>query len=92
MRVITGTAALALIDGLLGASPAHAAAGDVVVLSTDQAEVHPGTPNQGWWSTSTARVDGNANYIVGSAVGGHYRNFFTFDLSGVPGSPGRSRR
>jgi hypothetical protein len=40
--------------------------------------------NQGWWGTRK-NYDRNDNYSVDRLNGETYRDFFTFDLSGVPG-------
>ena len=44
--------------------------------------------NQGWWSpnSSTANTSGNPNYVAGVGGGEKYRDFFSFDLSGVAGT------
>lgn len=44
-------------------------------------------PNQGWWSIpSNANVSENPNYVAGNDGSTIFRNFFSFDLSGVSGT------
>jgi hypothetical protein len=55
--------------------------GATITLSTFDAAFDPGVATQGWWRADPAvsNNDSNDNHIVGV----DYRNFFTFDLSGV---------
>ncbi len=50
----------------------------------------PGSPipNQGWWSAAVSNTNdnANANYVTGDVGQGPYRDFFSFDLSGVSGT------
>jgi hypothetical protein len=54
----------------------------VVSFSTGTSQVLPGVPNQGWWMNGDAHGAGNPNYVT---MDGAFRNFFSFDLSGLSG-------
>lgn len=91
-RILALTAGLsAVVAALVVTLPAGAAgqATGVFVFSTATNEINAGTPNQGWWSLEDAALasDSNPNYVAGrdGVVPGtnHYRNFFTFDVSGA---------
>lgn len=47
------------------------------------ATVSIGTSDIGWWSTSSGHIADNPNYIVGKSFSVQFRNYFTFDLTGV---------
>src|SRR5918993_885889 len=56
--------------------------GEPISFETSQSPfTAPGVDNQGWWSATINNNDLNTNYFVGSNDA--YRNFFTFDLSGL---------
>jgi hypothetical protein len=85
---------VALAAALVVSLPAGAS-GQLVsfyTLSTATNELHPPSPNQGWWSLEDATFGSDTlpNYVAGTdgVLPGtnHYRNFFTFDLSAV-GNP-----
>ena len=77
--------------GLVVALPAGATGqtNGVFIFSTATNEINAGTPNQGWWSLEDGALafDSNPNYVAGrdGVVPGtnHYRNFFTFDVTGA---------
>ena len=85
-RFATGAVGLAAVAVALVVSLPAGAAGRATptyTFATDVNEIHPGTPNQGWWSTNTANSNSNSNYEVGRNEAGQIlRNFFTFDISG----------
>lgn len=71
--------------GLAGLASAAA-----TTFSTAQSEFDPGVLNQGWWSSlpGYANEDSNDNHYTGLSlpVGVVLRSFYTFDLSGLPGT------
>jgi hypothetical protein len=81
----------ALAAALAVALPAGAASqlNGIFTFSTATNEINAGTPNQGWWSLEDNLLgfNTNPNYVAGrdGVIPGsnHYRNFFTFDITGT---------
>ncbi|MEM9342474.1 MAG: VPLPA-CTERM sorting domain-containing protein [Pseudomonadota bacterium] len=83
---LSRTMMVAAVAGLMiGTSTIASAA--TFTIGTDEGLVSPGRDNQGWWNDTFGNSNSNNdNYIVGMSSGGsEYRNYFTFDLSGLVG-------
>jgi hypothetical protein len=82
-RTSVGAVAASVALALVLADPGAAAFTDFIA-DTDESRFDSGVDNQGWWGTRK-NYDRNDNYAVDRLNGETFRDFFTFDLSGVPG-------
>ncbi len=60
---------------------------DSPLYGTNPANFWSSDLNQGWWSSGYDNKNDNPNIVVGDSTNYLYRNFFTFDLSGLSLAP-----
>jgi hypothetical protein len=81
--LVAAAAALIAPTGALGLTSSYSTGDSLFYQPGNNGPI---SLNQGWWSNDLANRDSNDNYYVGHSTftGADHRDFFTFDLSGLP--------
>jgi hypothetical protein len=82
-KLATLIGAAAVTGALAAGSIASGQSAGSYQFTTAMSQINAGSNNSGWWSPTRKNANSNDNYFVGGSSGLLFRDYFSFDISGL---------